>query len=101
MPPNQDVQEILRLTRENNRMLHKMRRNAFWGGIIKFALYALVLVVAPLWLYSTYLAPIMEQMTRTMEQIQSTGAQAKERLGTLENIENSLRQFDFFGVLGR
>ncbi|KKW47114.1 MAG: hypothetical protein UY98_C0021G0003 [Candidatus Kaiserbacteria bacterium GW2011_GWA2_58_9] len=43
----------------------------------------------------------MEQMTRTMEQIQSTGAQAQERLGTLENIENSLRQFDFFGVLGR
>ena len=45
MPPNADLQEVLRLTKENNKMLHKMRRNAFWGGVIKFVLYAVVFLI--------------------------------------------------------
>ena len=90
MPPNQDLQEILRLTKENNRMLHAMRRNAFWGGVIKFILYALVLVVAPLWLYTTYLAPMMEQVLDTYQQIQGTGAKAQAQFGDFQNL---LEQF--------
>ena|SRR3989344_979531 len=86
MPPNQELQEILRLAKENNRMLHKMRRNALWGGVIKFVLYAVVLVAAPLWLYATYLAPMVEQMLDTYQQIQGTGAQAQAQWGDFQNI---------------
>lgn len=82
--------ELVRLTRDNNRMLHAMRRNAFWGGIIKFVLYVLVLVVAPLWLYATYLAPMMEQVLDTYQQIQGTGAKAQAQFTDFQNL---LKQF--------
>lgn len=84
------MKEILRLTKENNRMLHKMRRHAFWGGLIKFVLYALIFVAAPLWLYATYLAPITEQVLSTYSQIQGTGAQAQVQLS---NIQDLFKQF--------
>ena len=82
----QTLQEMYRLTKENNKMLHKMRRNAFWGGIIKFILYALVLVVAPLWLYATYLAPMMEQALDTYQQIQGTGAKAQAQFSDIQGF---------------
>ena len=84
-------QEIYRLVKENNRMLHKMRRNAFIGGIIKFLLYAVLLVALPRWLYSTYLAPIVESMTETMQQIQGAGAQTQTQF---EKLQEALKQFD-------
>lgn len=86
----QMLQETYRLTKENNKMLHAMRRNAFWGGIIKFILYILVLFVAPLWLYLTYLAPIMEQTLATFNEIQGTGAKAQAQFG---NFQETLKQF--------
>ncbi|MBI2612448.1 hypothetical protein HYW59_01380 [Candidatus Kaiserbacteria bacterium] len=82
--------ELVRLTQENNRMLHAMRRNAFWGGVIKFVLYALVLVIAPLWLYATYLAPMVEQLSETYQQIQGTGAKAQAQFSDFQNL---LKQF--------
>ena len=86
MPPNQDLQEILRLTKENNHMLHKMRRNALWGGILKFILYAVLFVAAPLWLYATYLGPMMEQVLDTYNQVQGTGAKAKAQFSGIQNV---------------
>jgi len=90
----QMLQEMYRLTKENNKMLHKMRRNAFWGGIIKFVLYALVLVVAPLWLYATYLAPMMEQVLDTYQQVQGTGAKAQAQFSDIQGfIDQFKNQF--------
>jgi hypothetical protein len=87
MPP-ENLQEIYRLVKENNRMLHKMRRTAFWGGIIKFILYA-VLLLAPLWLYYSYLSPIVDSALGTMQELQGTGARAGAQFG---NIEQFLKQ---------
>ncbi len=74
--------EILRLTKENNRMLHKMRRNAFLGSILKFIVWA-AFVIIPLWLYMQYLAPVMTSMIETMNQVQGTGAKAQAQFGDL------------------
>jgi hypothetical protein len=90
MPPDRDMQELLRLTRDTNKMLHSMRRNAFWGGVLKFVLYAVVFIAVPFWLYATYLAPIMEQMLATYEQIQGTGASAQAQWSDFQNM---LEQF--------
>jgi len=92
MPPNQDLKELLRLTEDNNRMLHKMRRSAMWGGIIKFVFYIVVLVLAPLWLYSTYLAPIVEQMTATYKEMQGTGAQAQMQFADFQALLKQLQE---------
>ena len=72
-------------------MLHKMRRNALWGGILKFVFYALVLVVAPLWLYATYLGPMMEQVLDTYQQIQGTGAKAQAQFSDIQNFFQQLK----------
>ena len=83
---DETLTELVRLTRDNNRMLHAMRRNAFWGGLIKFILYAVVLVAAPLWLYATYLAPMMEQLLDTYQQVQGTGAKAQAQWSDFQNL---------------
>src|SRR3989344_5216870 len=87
----QMLQEMYRLTKENNKMLHKMRRNAFWGGIIKFALYAVLLVVLPWWLNMTYLAPVLESTMQTMNQIQGTGAKAQAQFGSFQEMLKQLQ----------
>ncbi len=85
----QKLEELYRLAKDNNRMLHAMRRNAFWGGVIKFILYA-ALIIVPLWLYATYLAPMVNQMLETVNQIQGTGASAQAQLG---NFQDMLKRF--------
>lgn len=72
--------ELVRLTEENNRMLHKMRRSAFLWGFFKFVFYVLVLVVAPLWVYSVYLAPLVAQMGATMDRMQRTGTSVQAQI---------------------
>ena len=71
---------MYRITRENNKMLHAMRRNAFWGGVIKFIIYAAFLLV-PIWVYTQYLAPVVNAALKTMQDVQGTGAKAQTQLG--------------------
>lgn len=70
------LRETYRLAQDNNRMLRSMRRNAFWGGLLRLVIYAALLLV-PMWFYFTYMAPIVEQMMQTVQQIQGTGAKAE------------------------
>jgi len=87
------MREVHRLTLENNKLLKGMRRRAFWGGIVKFIIYIALFIALPLWLYVTYLAPILEQMLDTYEQIQGTRAAAEAQYGDLQTMFNQLRQF--------
>src|SRR3989344_2269515 len=84
------LDEILRLTKENNRMLHKMRRNVFLGGLFKFVLWAAFIII-PLWLYMQYLAPVVQSMTETMQTLQGTGASDQAQLGDLNESLQKLR----------
>jgi hypothetical protein len=67
-------------------MIHAMRRNAFLGTVVKLVLYALIFVAAPLWLYTSYLAPMLDQLLNTYQQIQGTGAQAQAQLSDLQGF---------------
>ena len=84
------LDELVRLTKENNRMLHAMRRNAFLGGLIKFAVWAAFIII-PLWLYMQYLAPVMQSMMDTMEQIQGTRASAETQMSGFSDAMQKLR----------
>ena len=86
----QSQQEMYRLAKENNKMLHAMRRNAFWGGIFKFIFWTAILI-APLWFYMTYLNTTVEKMLHTIDQIQGTGAKAQSQFN---GIEASWKQFE-------
>lgn len=87
---DQALQEMYKLTQENHRMLRSMRRNAFWGGIIKFILYA-ALLLAPIWFYMTYLNSTVESLMQTMNRVQGTTQQAQSQFN---GIEASWQQFE-------
>ena len=92
-PEQGQQREIYRLVRENNKMLHSMRRNAFWGGVIKFLLYAILLVALPWWLYMTYLEPVVKSTMQAVDQIQGTGAKAEAQFGNLQDLLNQFKGF--------
>jgi hypothetical protein len=70
------LDELLRLTRETNKMLHSQRRSAFIGGIFKVVMWG-AFVIIPLWLYMQYVAPMMAGMLETYQQLQGTNAAAQ------------------------
>lgn len=79
------LDELLRLTKENNRMLHKMRRSAWIGGIFRVAMW-IAFIIVPLWLYLEYVAPIMAQMLASYEQIQGTTEAARVQLSGMQEL---------------
>jgi len=83
------VDELVRLTRENNRMLHSMRRSAFIGGLFKLLMYATFLIV-PLWFYMQYIAPQMQQVLEMYQQVQGTSARAQTQFSQFGDM---LKQF--------
>lgn len=72
-------EEILRLEKDNNRMLHSMRRSAFWGGVFK-AIFWLAIIIAPIWFYSVYLAPVVQSFQNTVNQVQTTSTNAQAQI---------------------
>ena len=99
------LQDIFKMTKENNKMLHAMRRNAFIGGILRFVIWILLFVVAPYWIYMTYLAPVVQQMNATLTSFQGTGAKAQAQFGslqeTLKNLEEKIPHLPGSGTSGQ
>lgn len=69
----QDVEELVRanlaLTKENNRLLKKMRRDAIIGRIFKLLLI-LILIGAPIFIYYYYLQSYVQQLNQTYIELQ-------------------------------
>lgn len=84
------LDEVLRLVRENNRMLHAMRRNAFIGGVLRFLVWITLLVI-PLWLYMQYVAPVMQSTLSAMQQIQGSGAAAQAQFDGIQAAVEKIR----------
>jgi len=91
MPNNNDqlLREIYRMTRENNEMMHRARRSAFFWGFLKFIIYA-ALLLAPIWFYVTYLSGAVNSMIETMNKIEAANPQAQAQF---QGIQNALAQF--------
>lgn len=83
------MKEIYRLTRENNQMLHSLKRQAFWSGVLKFTLYAVALGL-PILLYYVYLSPIVQQFQDT---ISAATGQSADYQGQLAEWMQLLDQF--------
>ncbi len=83
------LDELLRLTKDNNRILHAARRSAWLGGIFKLIVWTAFIIV-PFWLYVQYLAPVMQQMLKTYEQVQGTSAQAHAQI---QGLQEALQKF--------
>ena len=86
---DQTQEEIYRLVKENNKMLHGMRRTAFWGGLFKLLIWA-GLIAAPIWLYAIYLAPVVQSLQQTVNQVQGVSSQAQGQLNGLGDVFKQL-----------
>lgn len=79
------LEDVYELAKENNRMLHAMRRDAFVGGIMKFVFWIVLFVVLPYIAYTVYLAPYLSG-------IQSAYNNLNEQAGTLSGAAKDLEE---------
>jgi hypothetical protein len=79
------VEENLELARENNRMLHKLRRSAFIGNILRLMWWAVIIGV-PLYLYLTVLKPYLDALGVSYEGL-------RVQLEGLRNLPILLEEF--------
>ncbi len=70
-------------------MLHSMRRSAWFGGIFKSITWVAFIII-PLWLYLQYVAPMMQSMLETYQQIQGTSAAAQAQFS---GFQETLQRF--------
>ena len=84
------IKQTYALTRENNRMLHAMRRGAFFGGLLRMIMW-LAFIIIPAWLYYVYLAPVMTSALAAMQSAQQSGAQAQTQLLDFEKTIKDLQ----------
>lgn len=75
---DQRIEEIYKLTKDNNRMLHAMRRDAFLHGLAKFLIYGAMVAVS-LWIYVTYLSPMLMSALKSLQSMANTGAQVQQQ----------------------
>lgn len=55
------LDEILKLVKDNNKILHKMRRDAMYRSVLS-TIWWLIFLVAPIIFYYVYLEPYVNQM---------------------------------------
>lgn len=75
------IEAIYRLTKENNEMLHSMRRAAFVSGVLKFMIFV-VAIFAPIWFYMTYLDSTVQSLIKTMSDLQGTNSAVSSQSAT-------------------
>jgi hypothetical protein len=63
---HEDIKAILVLTRENNQMLHKIRREAAWGKF--WSVLKIILYLAPLIYAYYYIHPYIEKVNSLYQQ---------------------------------
>jgi len=93
-------EEIYKLAKENNRMLHAMRRDAFVGGIIKFVWWIAILFVIPYILYVVYLQPYLTNIQAAYQNVNAKVEQIDSATKSIENLKNQLNFGDILKNLG-
>ncbi len=83
-----ELEELLRqnlaLAKDTNRLLHSMRRKAFWGSIFSFLWWIFLFIVIPAAIYYWYLAPYVNQALETYKQIQNGAKQVQGMKASFE-----------------
>lgn len=82
--------DILKMTKENNQMLHAQRRSAFFWGFMKFLVY-MILFAAPIWFYLTYVSGTLDQMVTAVNRLQGAPEQAQNKFEGFEHIIKNLQ----------
>ena len=82
------LEEIYKLTQENNRLLRKMHRHALWGRIFTIVFYA-ALLIAPIWFYLTYLNGTVQQLLTAYQKMEGVTSQGENQF---QQIQDAVKQ---------
>lgn len=83
------AKELLELTKQNNRMLKDMRRDALIGGIVHFAWWVILVVVLP-YLTWLYVQPYLEGVLAAYQTAQGQSAQVTDALNKIQQAGGSM-----------
>lgn len=81
----------LELARENNRLLRSLKRAQIWRSIIS-AIYWLVIILVPLYLYYAYVAPYLIELRKTYDTIEAQSAQMQNMPEGWQQYMESLKK---------
>ena len=90
------LKEVLELSRENSKILHKMKRAAFLNKLVR-VLYWVVIVGSAVSLYY-YMQPLLEQLIRTYTDLLGTVEQVKGATGTVNQLGQNLNGISSGGI---
>jgi hypothetical protein len=85
------IDELLELTKENNKMLHKMHRAQVWSGVFRFLYWAAIIGTSVgLWYY---FQPTIDRYMSTYQnllgKVDTLTGSAGEGLGTITDLLNN------------
>ncbi len=88
---DQKLDELLKLTRENNELLHKMHRAQVWSGIFKFIYWATIIgTTVGLWyFFQPTIDRYMETYQSLLGRMDSLTGSASEGVGTITDLLNN------------
>lgn len=84
------LQKNLELSRENNKLLRKMRRASIYGGIVKVIWWAIIFGV-PVYLYFAFLQPYLVELIEVYESISDGVDNVQDADSRLPDIGGFLR----------
>ncbi len=87
MDDKEMMQQMFEMTRDNNRMLHAMRRNAFFGGLMRLAFWV-VLIGGPIVFYYAYAQPYVDQILSAYSGIKGDVQSIKDVTNQIPNLGN-------------
>ncbi len=94
---DREMKELLELTRDNNKLLRKMRRHAIFGNITRLIYWAIIFGV-PVFLYYYFIQPQLGGIIDTYDTVK-TGAESVQNIGRqADGLGGILEQF---GSIGR
>ena len=80
------VKENLRITKENNRRIRSIQRGMFFSGIVRIAIWALILGI-PVLIYFSVLKPYIDEASSTFESIRSGETSVFEQIINVPSID--------------
>ncbi len=86
------LDEVYKLVKDNNRMLHGMRRDSFIKGVLGFIWWVFIIIVVPYFTY-LYFKPYLDIIIAQYQQIQGQSAEATALIEQLKTAGVGLPDF--------
>ena len=87
------LRKNLELSKENNRLLKKMRRSAFIGNILRVIWWA-VIIGLPIYLYFSVLQPYLEELAAVYKNVQTEVGDVANIFGRIPFIGDYIENFN-------